>query len=186
MALLDEAGFKPGADGMRMKLTVDYLPAVPDVQQRIAEYLRPQLKKVGIEVEVRTSPDFPSWAKRISNWEFDLTMDLPFNWGDPVIGVHRTYLCDNIKKGVIWSNTQQYCNEEVDKLLIAAGENMDAEARKQQYFAATKILTDELPVYWLNTVPYHTSYSEKLGNPPMSVWGTIAPWDEMYWKEQPK
>lgn len=185
MALLDEAGYKPGADGMRMKLEIDYLPSVPDVQQRIAEYLRPQLKKVGIEVKVRTSPDFPSWAKRISNWEFDMTMDLPFNWGDPVIGVHRTYLCDNAKKGVIWSNTQQYCNEEVDKLLIAAGQNMDKEERRQQYFAATKILTDELPVYWLNTVPYHTSYNENLGNPPMSVWGTIAPWDEMYWKKQP-
>ena len=62
---------------------------------------------------------------------------------------------------------------------------MNQEERREQYFAATKILTDELPVYWLNTVPYHTSYNENLGNPPMSVWGTVAPWDEMYWKKQP-
>jgi peptide/nickel transport system substrate-binding protein len=186
MALLEEAGFKADADGTRLKLTVDYLPAVPDVQQRIAEYLRPQLKKVGIAVNVRTSPDFPSWAKLISNWDFDMTMDLPFNWGDPVIGVHRTYLCNNIKKGVIWSNTQQYCNEEVDKLMVAAGTNTDVAKRKEQYVKVQKILADELPVYWLNTVPYHTSYSENLGNAPRTVWGTVAPWDELYWKKQPK
>jgi hypothetical protein len=26
----------------------------------------------------------------------DMTMDVVFNWGDPVIGVHRTYLSNNI------------------------------------------------------------------------------------------
>ena len=185
-ALLDEAGFKPGADGMRMSLEIDYLPAIVDVQQRVAEYIRPQLKKVGIDVKVRTSPDFPTWAKRISNWEFDMTMDVPFNWGDPVIGVHRTYLCNNIKKGVIWSNTQQYCNKEVDSLLGEAGVELDLNKRKSLYEKAQMILADELPVYWLNTVPYHTSYNNNLGNPPMSVWGSVAPLDELYWKKQPK
>jgi peptide/nickel transport system substrate-binding protein len=185
-ALLDEAGFKPDGNGVRMKLTVDYLPAVPDTQQRIAEYLRPQLKKVGIEVEVRTSPDFPTWAKRISNYDFDMTMDLPFNWGDPVIGVHRTYLCNNIVKGVIWSNTQQYCNPEVDKLLNDAGQELNETKRRAYYVTAQRILADELPVYWLNTVPYHTAYHKNLGNPPRTIWGTVSPMDELYWKEQPK
>ncbi len=39
-----------------------------------------------------------------------MTWDVVFNWGDPVIGVHRTYSSSNIKKGVIWSNTQSYAN----------------------------------------------------------------------------
>ncbi|MGB7301016.1 MAG: ABC transporter substrate-binding protein [Burkholderiaceae bacterium] len=186
MALLDEAGFKPDADGSRMTLTIDYLPAVVDVQQRVAEYIRPQLKKVGITVEVRNSPDFPTWAKRVSNWEFDMTMDLPFNWGDPVIGVHRTYLCNNIKKGVIWSNTQQYCNPEVDSLLEKAAVELDKTKRRGFYVKAQKILADDLPVYWLNTVPYHTTYNKNLGNPPLTVWGSVAPLDELYWKVQPK
>ena len=55
-----------------------------------------------------------------------MTMDVPFNWGDPVIGVHRTYISSNIKKGVIWSNTQNYSNSKVDdilKILIELNEN---------------------------------------------------------------
>ena len=42
-----------------------------------------------------------------------MSWDVVFNWGDPVIGVHRTYLSTNVKKGVIWSNTQGYANPEV-------------------------------------------------------------------------
>lgn len=184
-ALLDEAGFPEKSDGMRFSITVDYLPNITDNQQRIAEYLRSQLKKVGIDVQVRNAPDFPTWAKRVSNWEFDITMDLPFNWGDPVIGVHRTYLCDNIKQGVIWSNTQQYCNPEVDKLLTEAGMELDLEKRKQLYFDAQKIIVDEVPIYYVNVLPYYTAYDKRLGNPPLTIWGAVSPLDELYWKEQP-
>jgi peptide/nickel transport system substrate-binding protein len=102
-ALMAEAGFGDG-----MELTVDFIPGPPEQQKNVAEYLKSQLKKIGIEVEVRAAPDFPTWAGRISSYDFELTMDIVFNWGDPVIGVHRTYLSDNIREGVIWSNTQQY------------------------------------------------------------------------------
>lgn len=87
-AMLDEAGYARGGDGMRFKLSVDF--GWPEMKPN-AEYLKPALKKIGIDVEVRSSPDFPTWAKRISNHEFDMTWDTVFNWGDPVIGVHRTY-----------------------------------------------------------------------------------------------
>ncbi len=185
-SLLEEAGYPKKADGVRLELTIDYLPAVPDVQQRIAEYARAQLKKVGIKVTVRNSPDFPTWAKRISNWQFNMTMDLPFNWGDPVIGVHRSYLCNNIKKGVIWSNTQQYCNPEVDKILEQAGQEVDPAKRRALYVKFQQMLARDLPVYWINVLPYHTAYSKDLGNPPVSIWGIVSPMDDIYWKKQPK
>ena len=63
--------------------------------------MKPALKKIGIDVTVRAAPDFPTWAKRTSNHELDMIWDVVFNWGDPVIGVHRTYLGTNVEKGVI-------------------------------------------------------------------------------------
>lgn len=130
-ALLAEAGVGDG-----LELTIDYFPCYEEQQKLVAEYLRAQLKKVGITVNVRASADFPGWAERISNWEFELTMDNVYNWGDPVIGVHRTYLCDNQKKGVIWSNTQRYCNPRVDGLLAEAGVTLDQEQRQIRNNAA--------------------------------------------------
>ena len=175
--ILDDAGYARGDDGMRFKLFVDFgWQAV----RPHAEYLKPQLKKIGIDMTVRASPDFPSWAKRVSNHEFDLTWDTVFNWGDPVIGVHRTYLSTNIKKGVIWSNTQGYANPKVDEMLELGGRELDPAKRKAFYSDAQKLLADELPVYWVHTVPYHTIYNKRIGNPPQTIWGTSSPLDEIY------
>ncbi len=181
-ALLDEAGFKAGDNGTRFSLKVDYIPGIAEMQKNVAEYLKPQLKKVGIAVELRASPDFPTWAKRVGGHDFDMSMDVVFNWGDPVIGVHRTYVCDNIRKGVIWSNTQSYCNKDVDALLTKAASETDQKARIALYQEAQKKIVDDVPQVFLNTLPYHTAYSNKIGNAPTTVWGTMSPLDEVYMK----
>ncbi|SLN76272.1 ABC transporter substrate-binding protein [Oceanibacterium hippocampi] len=178
-AMLDAAGY-PEKDGARFSLTIDYIPGGDEQQKNVAEYIASQLKKIGIDLQVRAAPDFPTWAKRVSSHDFDLTMDIVFNWGDPVIGVHRTYLSTNIIEGVIWSNTQSYANSEVDKLLDAAAKEPDEAKRKADYVAFQKIVADDLPIYWLNLLPYHTAYSNRVGNPPLTIWGTMAPMDEVY------
>ena len=179
-ALLDEAGY-PMKDGKRMDLSINF--GWPSIKPQ-AEYIKAALKKVGIEVSVKASPDFPTWAKTISTHDFDMTMDTVFNWGDPVIGVHRTYDSDNIKKGVIWSNTQQYENARVDELMEMAGKETDPEKRKALYMEFQQIVADELPVYWLNTLPYHTVYSDKVGNPVKGIWASSSPMDRVYLKAE--
>ncbi|MCV6584260.1 MAG: ABC transporter substrate-binding protein [Marinibacterium sp.] len=177
-ALMAEAGY---ADGM--ELTVDYIPAGPEQQKNLAEYLKSQLKKIGIDVTVRAAPDFPTWAGRVGGHDFELSMDIVFNWGDPVIGVHRTYLCSNIVKGVIWSNTQQYCNDRVDEILNAAALETDPEARKALYSEFQQIVAQDVPVYWINALPYHTAYDKKLVNPPKGIWGASHPMDQLSWSD---
>jgi peptide/nickel transport system substrate-binding protein len=179
--MLDAAGYKAGANGERFKLTIDYLPGADDQQKNVAEYTRGQLKKVGIVVEVRASADFPAWAKRLASHDFDLSMDTVFNWGDPIIGVHRTYLSTNIKP-IVWTNTQSYANPKVDELLNTAGSLIDPTQRKAYYATFQKIVTDELPIAFINQVPYHTITSRKLGNVPTTIWGPMSPMDEVYFK----
>ncbi|VWX61532.1 Peptide ABC transporter substrate-binding protein [Burkholderiales bacterium 8X] len=180
-AMLDAAGYKAGDGGERFKLTIDYLPGADDQQKNVAEYIRGQLKKVGIAVEVRASADFPSWAKRLASHDFDMSMDVVFNWGDPIIGVHRTYLSTNIKP-IVWTNTQSYANPKVDELLNTAGGIIDPTKRKAYYATFQKIVTDELPIAFINNTPYHTVYSKKLVNAPTTIWGPMSPLDEVYFK----
>ena len=178
--ILDDAGYSKNSDGIRFPLNIDY--GWPSAKP-MAEYMKPQLKKIGIDVTVRTSAGFPAWAKTVSNWEFDMTVDVVFNWGDPVIGVHRTYLCENAKKGVIWSNTQQYCNPEVDQILEKAGQENDRNQRIALYSKAQKLISKDVPIYFTDTVPYHTIYNhKKVGNPPSTIWGTCSPLDEVFLK----
>lgn len=177
--LLDAAGYKAGADGERLKLTIDYLPTLEDQQRNVAEYIRGQLKKVGITLQVRASADFPAWAKRLATHDFDMSMDLVFNWGDPIIGVHRTYLSSNIRP-IVWTNTQSYVNPKVDELLAAAGGLTDPTRRKAYYAAFQKIVTDEVPIVFINQVPYHSVSSKKVGNVPVGIWGPLSPFDEVW------
>ena len=171
-ALMAEAGFGEG-----MELTIDYIPGPKEQQQSIAEYMKSQLKKIGIDVTVRAAPDFPTWAGRVAGQDFELSMDVVFNWGDPVIGVHRTYLSGNIVKGVIWSNTQSYANPKVDELLNAAAVELDLDKRKALYAEFQQVVAQDLPIYWINATPYHTAYNSKLVNPPKGIWGTMHPMD---------
>ena len=178
--LLDAAGLPRDAKGVRFAMAIDFLPNTPDNSQTIAEYLRPQLKKIGIEVTVRTSPDFPTWARRVSTHEFDATMDGAFNYGDPVIGVHRTYLSSNIKPGVIWSNTQSYVNPKVDELLAQATTERDVEKRKRLYAEFQRIVVADAPVTFTHVWAQGYAARKDLVNVPTSIWAPMAPYDTMY------
>ncbi|MEM7743470.1 MAG: ABC transporter substrate-binding protein [Pseudomonadota bacterium] len=179
-ALLDAAGYAPGDDGIRFKLVLDYGWASIKPP---AEYLKPQLKKIGIDIEVRAAPDFPTWAKRISGYDFDMTWDVVFNWGDPVIGVHRTYDSQNIKEGVIWSNTQQYENTTIDDLMAKAAVETDPAKRATLYAEFQEILTEELPLYPAYALPYHTVTNVAVQNPPRGIWATVSPLDRVWIKQ---
>ena len=120
-----------------------------------------------------------------NEWEqWTLTFhEIPFSTGgDPVIGVHRTYDSTNIAKGV-WSNTQGYSNARVDEIMQMAAVENDPEKRKALYSEFQAIIADEVPVYHVNTLPYHTVYSDKIGNPPIGIWATSSPIDMVYLKD---
>jgi len=184
--LLDAAGHPKAADGSRFSLTIDYIPGGDEQQRNVAEYLRSQLKRIGVNLEVRAAPDFPTWAQRVSNHDFDLTMDVVFNWGDPIIGVNRTYLTSNIRKGIIWSNTQQYSNPKVDQLLQAAAVETSPEKRKALYSEFQKIVVSDVPIYFINVTPYYNAFGSGLAALPTTIWGVMSPLDELYWKTPPK
>ncbi len=170
--LLDAAGLKPGANGMRFALEIDNPPGFADLRTT-HEYLKPALAKVGIDVKLRASPDFPTWARRVASLQFEATIDGVWNWGDPVIGVHRTWLSSNIRPGVIWSNTQSYANKRVDELLAAAGVEMNMARRKALYKEMQRIVVDDCPVAFLAESAWAEAYSARVVDPPKGIWGVI-------------
>lgn len=176
--LLNEAGLKPNANGVRLTLDLDAPPGNAD-QKTIQEYLKPSLAKIGVELNIRQSPDFPSWARRVASLQFEMTLDAVWNWGDPVIGVHRTWLSSNIKPGVIWSNTQSYSNPKVDEWLAAAGQEMNLAKRKELYKQVQKTVVDDCPVVFLYEQTFYEAYSSKVVNAPSGIWGQIDGITEM-------
>lgn len=179
-SLLDAAGHaKTG--GSRFTLTLDTYPGMGQQGLAPAQYLKSQLPKIGIEVNIREAPDFPTWAHRMANWDYQMSMNEVYNYPDPTIGVQRTYMSSN-RKHVVWSNTEGFANSTVDRLFEEAAHEKDIDKRKALYAKVQKKLSEELPVYWLNVIPYATVYNERMQNLPLTIWGAMGPWDEVWTK----
>jgi peptide/nickel transport system substrate-binding protein len=161
-ALLDEMGLKPGADGKRV--TIPYLvPPYGESYRRAAEFLRQSLGRVGIDLQLEGT-DVAGWAQKCGNWDFSMTMNLVYQLGDPAIGVSRTYISSNIRKGILFSNTAGYSNPEVDRLFEEAAIAQSDAKRQELYSQVQKILVEDVPVVWLMEQDYPTFTAKKLKN----------------------
>jgi peptide/nickel transport system substrate-binding protein len=47
-----------------------------------------------------------------------------------------------------------------------------------------QIVNDEVPIYFVQTLPYHTVYSNKVMNAPVNgIWSTSSPLDQVWLKQ---
>src|SRR5699024_4920992 len=93
--LRDDPGYPVDDDRNRFTVQLDYDPLSAEMSSSIAETIKANLKDVGIAGRIRSSADEPTWGNRVANYDYDMTLDNVWNWGDPAVGVERTYLCDN-------------------------------------------------------------------------------------------
>jgi ABC-type dipeptide transport system, periplasmic component len=177
-ALLEEAGFKKGADGTRAKVRLLVMP-YGETWTRLGEYVKQAMKRVGVDVTLETT-DSAGWVNRVSNWDYDLTFNFVYQYGDPALGVSRTYVSDNIRKGVMFSNTMGYANPEVDRLFAQAAQTNKDEERQQLYSAAQKILVEDVPVAWLLEMEFPTFVDKRFKNAITTAIGVNESYDSVY------
>ncbi len=171
-ALLDEAGYKRGPDGVRFKVRVDYIP-YGATWQRLAEYTKQQLKKIGIDGDIR-SLDLGAWLKAIfTDWDFEMTATFGNGYYDPVIGVARYYTTSSISKGASFTNASGYSNAEVDKLFTEASRETDVDKRKQMFVRIQELMYEELPHLQLVAMPTVTMSHKRVHGLPTNG---IAPY----------
>jgi peptide/nickel transport system substrate-binding protein len=175
--LLDEAGLKPDSNGVRFKLRHLTLP-YGEVWTRLAEYIRTSLKNVGIEVTVE-STDAGGWARRIADWDYDTSVNFLYQFGDPTLGVERTYVSTNIQK-VTFTNTGGYKNPKVDELFAAGRNDADPKARQADFTEVQKILVADMPQVWLLEMSFPNIYDKKLHNVIELSTGVHACFDDVF------
>ena len=180
-ALLEEMGLKKGADGMRVKLEMIIMP-YGEVWQRVAEYSKQQLRQIGVDVVLKNT-DVAGFNQACSNFEYDMTWQYLFQFGDPAIGVARSYLSTNIKKGVMFTNTHQYRNAKVDEALEKASVALTPEERQKWYSVMQKITTDEVAVGWMLEMEFPTFTNKKFKNVVTTALGVNESFDEVYLAE---
>ena len=158
-----------------LELRIHYIPGPNEQQLHVAEYIAAALSEVGVDAEVVQSADTGQWVGIFFGgpdaWQ--MTMTAYFNWGDPVIGVQRAYVCDNIVVS-FFVNNSAYCNEQVDELLYAAAAEADFDARKALYDEFQEITAVELPFYNINAMPIFGASQPDVMNLPTGPWGGLS------------
>ena len=178
-ALLDSAGIKPDANGVRIRAVLDLIPYGED-WRRAGEYLKQVLGDIGIKLELRYE-DVPTWLKRIyHNYDFVMNVNYFYQLPDPVLGVHRHYGTDQIRKGTHFVNSSRYSNSELDELLASGATEANAQKRSQIYKKIQEILARDMPVVNLFELQFLTVYNTKLKGAYNSALGAYASFSEAY------
>jgi peptide/nickel transport system substrate-binding protein len=143
-ALLDEAGLRPDANGVRLTLYNDIMPPSA-LHPRAAQFIKQSLARIGVRLELR-SEDLATYLRRVftsRDWD-----TLTFSTGadfDPVLGIQRFYTSSSILPGTPFTNATHYATPEVDGLFQAAQGEMDVEKRRLLYRRIQGIVQTDLP-----------------------------------------
>ncbi len=160
-ALLDEAGFKRGTDGVRFTLTHDFLPYGDDYK-RTGEYLKQALKRIGIEINIR-SQDTAAFIKRVyADRDFDISSSWNGAFPDPQIGIVREYWSGWLGTKTPWTNGSGYRNTEVDGLIQAAAVEGNPAKRVEDFKRFQQIVQRDVPTLPLLELRFFTLYSASL------------------------
>lgn len=165
-ALLDEAGYKPDANGVRLKL--DFVHFANAQVADTAAILKEQLKKIGIDLNI-IQLEMSAWTPRIrQEMNFDLTMTNGFHGPDP----HNLYGRIATNGGNRVSGT--YSNTTLDQVLLDAVKETDQTKRGQLYKRAQEIMAQDLPIVPLIEVKSVIVYASDITGHPQSPEGCAA------------
>lgn len=180
--LLDEAGYERGPDGIRFTIRLLYDSGV-SWKVSVGELFPEYLKKVGIGIVKEPRDHATEYNKAWDAYDFDLTFTGIFGGPDPIVGMGRLYLSQNIEPKGYAKNPFPYNNSRIDELFDEASKTVNFTKRKELLYEAQEILVEDLPTL---TLCYSTGgpevVSKEFGGIPISCFdGGGSNIDGVWW-----
>jgi peptide/nickel transport system substrate-binding protein len=153
-ALLDEAGFPLGSDGVRRDaegraLSFELMTTAGDrTRELVEQVLAAFWADIGIEITIRNEPARVFFGRTVSERRFSAMA--MFAWVSSPENVPRTVLhTDHIptaENGWAGQNYTGFSDPEMDALIEAIEVELDPEARRAMWYRLQEIYAEELPV----------------------------------------
>lgn len=162
-ALLDEAGFAPGANGIRFALKL-VGPSIGDTYDRLGQFLKQQYLDVGIDLQLHFL-DVASFIRMVfADYDFDLTLYPGSVTADPTIGLQRFWWSKSASPGTPFVNVTGYASDEMDRILEAASVEPNPAARRDLFHAFQRLAMEDLPILPLARPIYVTIAAANVRN----------------------
>ncbi len=185
--LLDQAGWAPGPDGIRvkngvrMKLEVNSTSG-DKLREQVEQILVDEWKASGVELTIKNYPSsvlFGSWSANgpRKKGDFDVYMYTTGPGTDPHNHVNQHFSCANIPQvsnNGAGFNYFRFCNPDVDRLIAQAGSTPDQENRKQLYHDVLRIVNDNVIGVWMYTRANIDAFRANVGGWKLNGWDNIT------------
>ena len=188
--LLDDAGWKPGADGVRekggVKLHVVFQTSINAPRQKNQEIVKQACQKAGISVEIKTVTASVFFSSDVANPDtfphfycdiqmFTTTMTQP----DPGLFMRQFLSAEVASKANKWQgrNITRWQNADFDKLYRASENELDPVKRAALFIAMNDMVIKDVVVIPDVTRPGVSAVSNKLHVP-------LSGWDSNMWALQ--
>jgi peptide/nickel transport system substrate-binding protein len=149
--ILDDAGWKPGADGIREKdgvrlEFVNSTTAGNHVREQTQQLLQQTWREIGVAMKINNLPPAVMWGDNWMMSKFDTAMvGIGFMVGpDPDTSDYFSSKSIGAQGGA-GQNTTQYASPEVDALLAEGANTVDPDKRKAAYLKMQAVVRRDLP-----------------------------------------
>jgi peptide/nickel transport system substrate-binding protein len=153
MHLLDEAGYRPGAGGIRLHLAMK--TSTDERARLLGAVLQQQLARVGIALELRSN-EFATFYSDIVRGAFQM-YSLYWIGGNEQPDIF-SYVFSSARIPPKGANRGRYRNPQLDALLDDAAQSPDQNRRRADYVQAQQILARDLPavnLWYIDTIVVH-------------------------------
>jgi peptide/nickel transport system substrate-binding protein len=190
--LLEQAGWKRGNDGIRVKggrrMQVVFQTSANLVRQKTQAIVQKALERIGIEVELKAVPanvffaSDPGNPDTNSHFYADIQMVSALFGIDPQVWMRRFVSWEIAQKANNWSglNVVRWSNAEYDRLWKQADTELDPVKRAALFIRMNDLLIKDvvvIPMVWRKNV-YAVSHT--LRGLALSPWDSET-WDLAYW-----
>lgn len=175
-ALLDEAGYKRGADGTRFTLKIVPIMNGEDVPL-LATFIQQSLAEIGIKVEIAQLDIAGALTTVYRDWNFDLATGWHQYRGDPAVSTTVWYRSGS-PKGAPWTNQWGWQSDNIDQLIDQAATEIDPVKRKALYAEWVKAVNDEIPVWMITERQFFAATSKQVRNH-----HNVPRWDSSDWHD---
>ncbi len=160
-ALLEEAGVKRGAGGIRFKVNIVYAADQADYGSAAAA-IKSMWTAIGVDASVEPGDRTVAYKRMYLDRDYDTALGGYNGYSDPALGMARIAATSSLNKTL--GNGSGYSNPVVDDLFLK-GESATGNAQRAPFYQkAQAILAEDLPVFNLHEkVPYDAASKKVMG-----------------------
>lgn len=194
-SLLDAAGYKVGADGIRagtcdgkpVKLSINFETTNKQIRVDAALAVQSDLKKIGVEFKPTHLPAgtfFASYTDKgdMPLGKYDMAGYTTGFYPDPMSGVMDSYACATVPSKASPAGTNNYhiCDPKLDDLMNAVNASVDPAVRKTALDAVQKYIFDQYYVIMMYVRANVYGYVDRFVPAPFSFTSNMN-WDSEDW-----